>query len=122
MLDSIALLIALLHIYIFAMESLLWTHPRTIKAFRMNAADAHTTRVFAFNQGFYNLFLSMELLAGLYLVRIQSIPNGRILIDFAALSVFGAGLVLFFSERKLRAPAMAQAVPAMAYLLIRFFV
>ena len=54
-----AALAALLHVYIFTMESLTWTSPRTRKTFGTTAEEAETTKLLAFNQGFYNLFLAI---------------------------------------------------------------
>jgi putative membrane protein len=62
---SLAFLVALIHVYIFVLESFLWTKPRGLKVFRMDAAKAEATRVLAFNQGFYNLFLAAGLGWGL---------------------------------------------------------
>ena len=52
-------LAAVLHVYIFTMESLTWTTPRTRATFGTTAAEAETTKMLAFNQGFYNLFLEV---------------------------------------------------------------
>ena len=52
-------LAALLHVYIFTMESFTWTSPRTRKTFGTTPEEAETTKLLAFNQGFYNLFLAI---------------------------------------------------------------
>src|ERR1700731_1728904 len=52
-------LAALLHVYIFTMESLTWTSKRTRAAFGTTAEEDETTKLLAFNQGFYNLFLAV---------------------------------------------------------------
>ncbi len=57
-------LAALLHVYIWTMESLTWTTPRTRKVFGVSAEEAETTKLMALNQGFYNLFL------GVYSIRV----------------------------------------------------
>src|SRR5262249_14393333 len=54
-----AALAALLHVYIFTMESLTWTSPRTRRTFGTTPEEAETTKLLAFNQGFYNLFLAI---------------------------------------------------------------
>ena len=54
-----AALAALLHVYIFTMESLTWTSRRTRATFGTTAEEAETTKLLAFNQGFYNLFLAI---------------------------------------------------------------
>ena len=51
-----ATLAALLHVLIFAFESILWTRPDVYRRFGLtNDQDAQTTKGLAFNQGFYNL-------------------------------------------------------------------
>ena len=50
---------ALLHVYIFWMESLAWDGPQARKTFGVPDAEREATRAFAFNQGFYNLFLAI---------------------------------------------------------------
>jgi putative membrane protein len=52
-------LAALLHVYIFVMESLTWTSARTRATFGTTQEEAETTKLLAFNQGFYNLFLAI---------------------------------------------------------------
>lgn len=47
---------ALIHVYIFVLESLLWTTERARATFGTDRAEAEQTRALAFNQGFYNLF------------------------------------------------------------------
>ncbi len=47
----VAALAAALHVYIFVLESLLWTHPRTRASFGTSAQEAQATREMAFNQG-----------------------------------------------------------------------
>ena len=42
-------LAALLHVYIFVMESLTWTTPRTRAVFGTTAEEAQTTKMLAFN-------------------------------------------------------------------------
>jgi putative membrane protein len=65
-----AALAALLHVYIFTMESLTWTSPRTRATFGTTASEAETTKLLAFNQGFYNLFLAIVSGIGIALVAV----------------------------------------------------
>ena len=58
-------LAALLHVYIWVMESFLWTSPRTRAAFGTTEEEAQTTKLLAFNQGFYNLFLAIITATGI---------------------------------------------------------
>ena len=110
-----AFLAGLLHCYIFYMESLAWGKPRTNKAFGVSDADAAICRSFAFNQGFYNLFLALAFFIGLGLIWIAQDARGAILLHYAAASVVGAGAVLFFSAPRLRRAGFLQAAPALLY-------
>ncbi|WP_449374298.1 DUF1304 domain-containing protein [Arthrobacter psychrolactophilus] len=58
-------LAALVHVYIFVLESLRWTADSTRKTFGTSVADANATKEMAFNQGFYNLFLAVVAVAGI---------------------------------------------------------
>ena len=51
-----AILAAVVHVLIFCMESLWWTTPKVRARFRQAPEQADATKLFAFNQGFYNLF------------------------------------------------------------------
>lgn len=54
-----------IHIYIFVLESFLWTTPRGRKAFGLNPTFAEQTKALAQNQGLYNGFLAAGLGWGL---------------------------------------------------------
>ena len=55
-----SLLAALLHVYIWVLESFRWTHPATRRTFGTSESEAEITRPMAYNQGFYNLFLAID--------------------------------------------------------------
>jgi putative membrane protein len=72
-----AFIAALLHVYIFTMESVTWTTPATWKRFGLaSQADAETTKLLAYNQGFYNLFLAAGTLIGVGCVAFA--PQGSV--------------------------------------------
>jgi putative membrane protein len=110
---AFAVLAALLHVYIFIMESLTWTRPGTWKRFGVaSQADAETTKQLAFNQGFYNLFLAAGALAGVAAVLSGHPAVGWTLIVASCGSMFLASVVLALSGRKdLRAAAMQGTTP-----------
>jgi len=115
-----AVFVAVIHSFIFYLESLAWGRPSTNRIFRMSEDEARTNRTFAFNQGFYNLFLAVGIVVGIALKFSGRTAEGGILLDFACLSVLGAGFVLFMSGPARRNPAMVQALPALGYLGFRF--
>ena len=109
---------ALFHIYVFYLESLIWTKPRTWKTFGVpNQEAAETIRPMAFNQGFYNLFLAVEIASGLVALTFNA-RIGFTLIVAGATSILGAGIVLFFSVKRSRRAAVIQATPPLIGLVL----
>lgn len=114
-----AFIAALLHVYIFTMESITWTRPATWKRFGVaSQADAETTRPMAYNQGFYNLFLAVGALIGIGAVLWGQPPVGWTLIFASCGSMLLAAAVLALSGRKyLRAAATQGTTPLLAVAL-----
>lgn len=113
-----SILIALIHVYIFSMESLLWGTEKVNKTFRVKPENIEILRLWAFNQGFYNLFLSLGIFVGAGFIYFGKSLEGRILIDFAVASVFFAGLVLAYSTGQVKS-SLIQSGPAVIYFLLR---
>ena len=114
-----ALIAALLHVYIFTMESITWTKPATWKRFSLTSqADAETTKPLAYNQGFYNLFLAIGAFAGIIAVWAGSPQVGWTLVFSSCGSMLLAALVLAASGRKyLRAATLQGITPLIAVVL-----
>jgi putative membrane protein len=114
-----AVVAALLHVYIFTMESITWTRPATWKRFSLNSqADAETTKPLAYNQGFYNLFLAVGALVGILMVWAGSPEVGWTLVFSSCGSMLLAALVLAASGRKyLRAAVLQGTTPLIAVVL-----
>lgn len=110
-----ASLAALIHVYIFVMESVLWGKPRINKVFGVTAAQAEQNRLFAFNQGFYNLFLAIA--AGIGVALGLESPVGLTLFVYSLASMMLAAVVLLFSNRKLVKAALIQGLPPFLGLL-----
>ena len=109
---------ALVHVYIFVLESLRWSEPATRKVFGTTAETAAVTAPLAFNQGFYNLFLALGVGAGALLVGVGS-DAGVPLLVFGCGSMLAAALVLLLSDRtKARAALVQGALPAVALLAL----
>jgi putative membrane protein len=95
---AFAALAALLHVYIFLMESAWWTRPAIWKRFGLaSQSEAETTRVLAYNQGFYNLFLAIGTAVGLVMFRAGPREVGAALMFFGMGSMVLAALVLITS-------------------------
>ncbi len=113
---SFAILPALIHLYIFALESLMWGRKRTNKVFALKPEEASSAKLklFAFNQGFYNLFLALAVFLGLCL-RTGEVTQqaGSTLILYGLISMIGAGVVLILSARNLWRAGLIQIIPAL---------
>lgn len=123
----VAALAALLHVYIFMMESIQWTQPRVWKRFGVaNQNAAEITRPMAYNQGFYNLFLAIGVVIGLVLFWAggpETIADiaGRTLVLFSLGSMLAAALVLITSGSKYLRPAIIQGtLPLFGFVLFLF--
>jgi putative membrane protein len=116
-----AAIAALVHIYIFVLESVQWTKESTRKVFGVRSADdAELMRPLAFNQGFYNLFLALGTITGLVLIAASGIAQaGFGIAIFALLSMVLAAVVLISSNPKLARSAMIQGLaPLIAVVLL----
>lgn len=105
-----AALAALLHIYIFVLESLMWTSVRARGVFGLTIDEARATQGMAFNQGFYNLFLAIVAAVGIGLVAVGPLAVGAALVFAGAGSMFAAALVLFLSAPDKRGAALKQGL------------
>ena len=83
-----AVLAAALHILIFYMESIAWEGPLARKTFGGTPEEARPHAFYAFNQGFYNLFLALQALIGVVVSALGHVAIG------AALSLAGTGAML----------------------------
>ncbi len=114
----LAALAALVHVYIFVLESLQWERPATLTTFGMSAAQATAMKPMAYNQGFYNLFLALGVATGALLLGSHH-EAGVALVAFACASMLAASLVLVTSDRSKVRPALVQgALPALALLAL----
>ncbi|MBV5243971.1 MULTISPECIES: DUF1304 domain-containing protein [Mycolicibacterium] len=115
----VAVLAAVLHGYIFVMESLTWTSPRTRAVFGLTAEEAEATRMLAFNQGFYNLFLGIVTVVGVVFALTGDTAVGRALVFAGVGSMLAAAVVLLASSpEKARAAVTQGALPLVAIVLL----
>lgn len=114
-----AAMAALLHVYIFTMESLTWTSDRTRATFGTTPEEAETTRLLAFNQGFYNLFLAIVTGVGIAALALGHRWVGTALVFAGVGSMAAAALVLVTSARDKARAALTQGLfPALAIVLL----
>lgn len=104
----LALIPVLLHVYIFWMESLAWGRLPSRRAFGVRPEQVETLRPWAFNQGWYNLFLAAAAAAGLF------VPGdvGAALASYGLGSMAAAALVLLVSNPAKARAAAIQGLPA----------
>lgn len=117
-----AALAGLVHVYIWVMECLRFSDPKVHQGvFRVAAANVEYVRSWAYNQGWYNLFLAIGALVGVAVVRSEA-AVGWTLIVFACGSMLGAALVLVTRDRSMVSAAVKQGLfPALALLLALVF-
>ena len=114
----VALLAGVVHVLIFCMESLWWTSPKVRARFRQTPEQARATRLFAFNQGFYNLFLAVGTFAGLALVLAGYPGSGLTMVSWNCLFMLGAAIVLAASAPQMRRGAFIQGAAPFLFLLL----
>jgi putative membrane protein len=110
----LTLVVALLHIGFFWMETLAWESPRVRAIFRTDPDFAAKSKVLAANQGVYNLVLALMLLAGLWLA---SENAALLLASLAAVVAVGIYGGLTVSRRIIG----IQATPAALALVLWLF-
>ena len=114
-----AIFAALLHVFIFYMESISWTSEKTRSTFGMSEEGAENTKEMAFNQGFYNLFLAIEVFAGVGLYTTGAQGVGLALMLFGAGSMLAAALLLFITSPDKRSAAIKQGtLPLIAVIAL----
>ncbi|WP_068361505.1 DUF1304 domain-containing protein [Rhodococcoides kroppenstedtii] len=107
-----ALLAAAIHTYIFVLESVTFeTAGRRVFGVR-DDAEARIVRRWAFNQGWYNLFLAVGAAVGALVLAFGDGHVGAALVLFACGSMAGAASVLAATDRALLRPAAIQGGPS----------
>jgi putative membrane protein len=109
--EIFAVIAGLVHVAAFVMESLLF-HRRSVRRIMTGRAeDVPAVRIWAFNQGFYNLFLAVGALIGVYAWMTDHETVGDTLVLFSCGAMALAGVVLFLSDRRLWRGALVQLIP-----------
>lgn len=106
-----ALTATLIHVIIFALESVLWAKPAVWRKFGLKSqADADLVEPMAFNQGFYNLFLALSAVVGLLLLGWGNPVAGKWVLLVALASMTLASIVLLITNRRMWQAALIQGV------------
>lgn len=110
---------AILHVFIFYLESIAWTSKRARATFGTSEQEAETTKALAFNQGFYNLFLAIAVTVGIVLVAAGARVAGATLVFAGAGSMAAAAVVLLVSSPDKAGAALKQGViPALGVIAL----
>ena len=113
-----SVLAALLHVYIWFLESFRWTHPSTRRTFGVSEADAEVLRPMAYNQGFYNLFLAVITVVGVAMIGDQKVAGSALALAGTG-SMLAAAVVLVTHDRSMVRAALTQGtIPALAVLFL----
>lgn len=103
-------LAAALHVFIFYLESVAWTGPQARAVFGTTPQEAEATKLLAFNQGFYNLFLALAVFIGVALMIADVTVVGATLIFAGAGSMAAAAVVLLISSPDKAGAALKQGL------------
>lgn len=101
----------------FVLESFLF-HRTEVQRFLLGRPEpAEGVRLWAFNQGFYNLFLAAGPAAGLIAHYAGYTAVGLALVIYGCAFMAGCGIVLFISNRKLWRSMIGQSGPPLIALI-----
>lgn len=123
---TFALIAAATHVLAFAWETLLFRRPGVHQGvFAIPTDDVRPVMLWAFNVGFYNLFLACGMVAGVLAWSGGNDEAGGALVVYICLFMVLAGIALFVSDRlALSRPrgtgvggALAQSVPPLVALV-----
>lgn len=111
-------LAALLHVYIWVLESFRWNQPSTRRTFGVSEEDARVLAPMAYNQGFYNLFLAIIALVGVALLKSEHWVGSALALAGTG-SMLAAAIVLVAHDRSMVRAALIQGtLPALAVLFL----
>ena len=117
-----AALAGLLHIYIFVLETFLWTSESAKKTFKTSTEQANQTKELAANQGVYNGTLAVIALIGVATIAFggnESIGKTLILASCSVMTV--AALYLLTTSKDKRSAALRQLMLPLLTLITWLF-
>ncbi|HJP81678.1 MAG TPA: DUF1304 domain-containing protein [Candidatus Saccharimonadales bacterium] len=117
-----AALAGLLHIYIFILETFLWTSDTARKTFKTTAEQAEETKELAANQGVYNGALAVITLVGVIAIATNGSNSvGKTLIIAGCSVMTIAALYLLLTAKDKRSAALKQLVLPLLTLITALF-
>jgi putative membrane protein len=118
--EIMVLVTGVVHIWFFKVESLDFTSPKTMSKFGLTQESVQYVAPWAFNQGFYNLFLGLGLFYVHFLRQRRTFREADTLACFILATIFGAALVLYLSVPGKLVPALIQGGPAALAIIFIF--
>lgn len=106
-----AIVAIVFHTAAFVLESFLFHRPAVQRFLLGKPEPAPGVRLWAFNQGFYNLFLAAGPAIGLAAYYAGHESVGRALLIYGCAFMAGCGVVLFISDRRLWRSMIGQSGP-----------
>jgi len=116
-----AIVAGLFHVVAFVMESLLFRRPQVQRVMLGRTNVEPGVFLWAFNQGFYNLFVAAGAIGGVIAYHAGQTTAGRAVVLYACAFMAAAGVVLFVSDRRLWRGALGQAGPPLIALVAAAF-
>jgi putative membrane protein len=115
--QTFAIIAALCGVTAFVLESFLFGRP-SVQTFLLGRPEpAASVRMWAFNQGFYNLFLATGPAAGVVAYHLGQQSAGRALVIYGCAFMTGCGVILFVSDRRLWRGMIGQSGPPLVALI-----
>lgn len=112
-----AMIAVLFGVVAFVLESFLFHRP-SVQTFLLGKPEpAPGVRLWAFNQGFYNLFLAAGPAIGLIAYWAGNESVGRALVIYGCAFMAGCGVVLWVSDRRLWRSMIGQSGPPLVALI-----
>lgn len=108
---AFAVVAGVFHLAAFLMESFLFDRPFVQRTLVRDAGQSPAVRLWAFNQGFYNLALAAGAIIGVIVWAADQETVGQTLVVFSCAAMTLAGIVLVVSDRRLWQGAIGQALP-----------
>jgi putative membrane protein len=115
--SAFAIVAVFFHVVAFVLESFLFHRPN-VQTFLLGRPEPSAgVRLWAFNQGFYNLFLAAGPAAGLIAQYAGNQSVGRALVIYGCAFMAACGVVLFISDRRLWRSMIGQSGPPLIALI-----
>jgi putative membrane protein len=111
-----AIAAGLFHVMAFILESVVFHRPGVQRFLLGRSEKSPAVRLWAFNQGFYNLFLGVGAIIGAILWMSGTKTPGRTLVIYTATFMALCGVVLFVSDRTLWRGMIGQSTPPLVAL------